>query len=174
MDTGIILKVVDFAEADKLVGIISHYHGYQEYIARGARRMNSKKAPHLDLFNQVKFQVGRGFNPQMLMQAETLNYYPVIKSGLEKTRIAMSLAEIITSILPIEVEDKESYLSLVNYFEAINKQITKEDLGKNTYQFSLYLLKHLGYPLPTTIQPENITSYFETIINKKIISRQLR
>ncbi len=86
----------------------------------------------------------------------------------------MSLAEIITSILPHEVDDKETYLSLVNYFEAINKPMEKGDLGKITYQFSLYLLKHLGYPLPSTIQPENITSYFETIINKKIISRQLR
>lgn len=173
-DTGIILKVVDFAEADKLVGVLSHHHGYQEYIARGARRMNSKKAPHLDLFNQIKFQISRGYNPQQLIQADTMNYYPVIKSGLEKTRIAMSIAEIITNVLPFEVEDKESYLSLVNYFEAINKQLDKDNLGRITYQFSLYLLKHLGYPLPSTIQPENITGYFETIINKKIISRQLR
>lgn len=173
-DNGIILKVVDFAEADKLIGVLSHHHGYQEYVARGARRMNSKKSPHLDLFNLIKFQVSRGINPQMMMQADTINYFPVIKSGLEKTRIAMSLAEIITSILPHEVDDKETYLSLVNYFEAINKPMEKGDLGKITYQFSLYLLKHLGYPLPSTIQPENITSYFETIINKKIISRQLR
>ena len=50
----------------------------------------------------------------------------------------------------------------------------KGELGSTTYQFSLYLLKHLGYQLPETILPENITSYFETIINKKIISRQLR
>ena len=173
-DVGIVLKVVDFAEADKLIGVLSHHHGYQEYLARGARRMNSKKAPHLDLFNQIKFQISRGYNPQMIMQAETMNYYPSIKSGLEKTRIAMSLAEIITSVLPVEVEDKETYLSLVNYFEAINKQLTKEELGKITYQFSLYILKHLGYPLPIGIQPETINSYFETIINKKIISRQLR
>lgn len=173
-DTGIILKVVDFAEADKRVGVLSHHHGYQEYIARGARRLNSKKAPHLDLFNHVKFQVGRGVSPQLLIQADTINFYPEIKSKLEKTRIAMSLAEIITGVLPYEVEDKESYLSLVNYFEAINKPLDYQTLEKVTYQFSLYLLKHLGYPLPSVVVPDTLTSYFETIINKKIISRQLR
>ncbi|HEX9007638.1 MAG TPA: DNA repair protein RecO [Patescibacteria group bacterium] len=173
-DTGIILKVVDFAEADKLVGVLSHNHGYQEYVARGARRLNSKKAPHLDLFNQIKFQVGRGNNPQLLVQADTINYYPAIKSGLEKARIAMSLAEIITSVLPYEEEDRQTYLSLTNFFEAIDLQTDRSNLGKITYDFSLYLLRHLGYPLPSTVSPENITGYFETIINKKIISRQLR
>ena len=114
-DTGIILRVVDFAEADKLVGILSHHNGYQEFIARGARRMNSKKAPHIDLFNHVKFQIGRGSTPQMLLQADTINFYPEIKKNLEKTRISMSLAEIITIVLPAEQEDRETYLSLVNY-----------------------------------------------------------
>ena len=173
-DTGIILKVVDFAEADKLVGVLSHDHGYQEYLARGARRMNSKKAPHLDLFNQIKFQVGRGSNPQLLIQADTINYYPSIKTGLEKARIAMSLAEILTNVLPFEEEDRQTYLSLVNFFQAIDTRTERDDLGKVTYDFSLYLLRHLGYPLPKTVSPENITGYFETIINKKIISRQLR
>lgn len=173
-DTGIILRVVDFAEADKIVGILSHYHGYQEYVARGARRMNSKKSPHLDLFNQIKFQVSRGVNPQMLIQVDTVNYYPEIKSSLEKIRISMSIAEIVTSIMPPEEEDKETYLSLLNYLEAINKPVDKTVLAKVTYQFSLYLLKHLGYSLPENLPSENIIGYFETIINKKIISRQLR
>jgi DNA repair protein RecO (recombination protein O) len=173
-DTGIILKVVDFAEADKLVGVMSHTHGYQEYLARGARRMNSKKAPHLDLFNQIKFQVGRGNNPQLLIQADTMNYYPAIKSGLEKARIAMLLAEILTNVMPFEEEDRQTYLSLANFFEALNIKTERADYSKLTYDFSLYLLRHLGYPLPNTISPENITGYFETIINKKIISRQLR
>lgn len=173
-DEGIILRVVDFAEADKKVGILSHYHGYQEYLARGARRLNSKKAPHLDLFNQVKFQAGRGESPQMLLQAETQNYFPQIKNNFEKTRVCLSLAEIITNILPFEQEDKETYLSLANYLHAVNDSSDKNQFGSLTNQFSLYLLKHLGYPPPPSNLPNLLSDYFETIINKKIISRQLK
>lgn len=173
-DTGIIIKSIDFAEADKLVGILSHYHGYQEFVAKGARRLNSKKAPHLDLFNLVKFQIGRGHNPQMLVQADTQEYYPHLRTNLEKVRIALSIAEILTSIMPQEEEDPESYLSLANFLHGLDKAASKAELSRLSQEYSLYLLRHLGYPQPKTLEVSNLSYYFETIINRKIISRGLK
>lgn len=172
-DIGIIVKSVDFAEADKLVGIVSHYHGYQEFVARGARRLNSKKAPHLDLFNQVKFQVGRGNTPQMLVQADTQEYFPHLRSSLKKARIALSIAEILTSILPQEEEDRESYLSLLNFMTAL-ESASADTLGPLSRDYSLYLLRHLGYPKPKTVEAGDLAYYFETIISRKILSRGLK
>ena len=173
-DTGIVLKSVDFAEADKLVGILSHNHGYQEFVARGARRLNSKKAPHLDLFNKVKFQAGRGNSPQQLIQADTEEYFPQLKSNLEKVRIALSIAEILTSILPQEEEDRESYLSLANFYTSLNKSLEHNEIARLTNDYSLYLLRHLGYPQPKVLNPSTISVYFENLINKKIVSRSLK
>ena len=173
-DTGIVLKSVDFAEADKLVGILSHNHGYQESVARGARRLNSKKAPHLDLFNKVKFQAGRGNSPQQLIQADTEEYFPQLKSNLEKVRIALSIAEILTSILPHEEEDRESYLSLANFYTSLNKSLEHNEIARLTNDYSLYLLRHLGYPQPKVLNPSTISVYFENLINKKIVSRSLK
>ncbi|KKT34477.1 MAG: repair protein RecO protein [Candidatus Collierbacteria bacterium GW2011_GWF2_44_15] len=173
-DTGIVLKSVDFAEADKLVGILSHNHGYQEFVARGARRLNSKKAPHLDLFNKVKFQAGRGNSPQQLIQADTEEYFPQLKSNLEKVRIALSIAEILTSILPHEEEDRESYLSLANFYTSLNKSLEHNEIARLTNDYSLYLLRHLGYPQPKVLNPSTISVYFENLINKKIVSRSLK
>ena len=173
-DTGIVLKSVDFAEADKLVGILSHNHGYQEFVARGARRLNSKKAPHLDLFNKVKFQAGRGNSPQQLIQADTEEYFPQLKSNLEKVRIALSIAEVLTSILPHEEEDRESYLSLANFYTSLNKSLEHNEIARLTNDYSLYLLRHLGYPQPKVLNPSTISVYFENLINKKIVSRSLK
>ena len=173
-DTGIVLKSVDFAEADKLVGILSHNHGYQEFVARGARRLNSKKAPHLDLFNKVKFQAGRGNSPQQLIQADTEEYFPQLKSNLEKVRIALSIAEILTSILPHEEEDRESYLSLANFYTSLNKSLEHNEIARLTNDYSLYLLRHLGYPQPKVVESSTLSIYFENLINRKIVSRGLK
>jgi len=173
-DRGIVLKSMDFAEADKLIGVLSHSHGYQEYIARGARRLSSKKAPHLDLFNKIKFQVGRGHSPQLLMQADTEEYFPGLKSSLEKIRIALSLAEILTAILPPEEEDRESFLSLSNFLQALNKPISHEEIARLTNNYSFYLLRHLGYPHPKAAETTDLAIYFENIINRKIVSRGLK
>src|SRR3989339_992000 len=117
-DVGVVIKSVDFAEADKLVGILSHNHGYQEFVAKGARRLNSKKAAHLDLFNKIKFTIARGNLPQTLLQADTEEYFPLLKSNLTKVRVAFSVAEILTNLLPHEEEDKESFLSLANFYSS--------------------------------------------------------
>lgn len=58
-DTGIVIKITDFGEADRFVDLVSKDHGLVNLIAKGARRITSRKASHLDLLNLVKFQVAR-------------------------------------------------------------------------------------------------------------------
>lgn len=173
-DVGIVLRSVDFFEADRLVGILSHYHGYQEYLAKGARRLNSKKAPHLDLLNQVKFQIGRGNSPQMLIQAEAINYFPEIKKSLEKTRFSLTVSEVITNLVAPEEEDKEMYLSLSNFFISLNLAGSPDEVASLVSRFGQYIIKHLGYPPPNTFTTPDLTTYFETLISKRLISRQLK
>ena len=81
-DTGIIVRSVDSGEADKFVSIITENHGLQDFLARGARRLTSKKAPHLDLFNLVKFQTGRGDQPQISGTSGIDRVLPGNKKGL--------------------------------------------------------------------------------------------
>ena len=71
-DTGIVIRSVDSGEADKFVSIVSENHGLGNFVAKGARRLSSKKAPHLDMLNVVKYSVGRGESPRLLY----LKFYP--------------------------------------------------------------------------------------------------
>ena len=173
-DTGIVLKSFDFAEADKLVGILSHHHGFQEFVAKGARRLNSKKAPHLDLFNKIRFQAGRGNSPQLLIQADTEDCFSSLKSSLTKVRVALSIAEILTSLLPHEEEDRELFLSLTNFYSSLDRHIQPNEIAGLTREFSLYLLRHLGYPQPKIVASESLSVYFENLISRKLISHELK
>lgn len=173
-DIGIVVRAVDSGEADKFVSIITHNHGLQDFIARGARRINSKKAPHLDLFNLVKFQSGRGDHPRFLEQVESISYYPGIKKDFSKVGLCLTITEILINTLPVEVEDEEIFLSTKSFLEALEKSASQSETNKLGRKFGLFILRHLGYPLPKMPETAKLTNYFESIMSKKLIGPQIR
>ena len=173
-DTGIVIRSIDSGEADKYVSILTENHGLTDFVARGARRLNSKKAPHLDPFNLVKIQTGRGENPRYLEQVESDSYYPGIKGDFAKTGLCLTITEILLGTLPKEVEDREIFLSLKLFLDAVEKAETKKDINRLGRKFGLFILRHLGYPAPKLPETANLSTYFESIMNKKLISPQIK
>ena len=173
-DTGIVIRSVDSGEADKYVSIITENHGLSDFVARGARRLNSKKAPHLDPFNLVKFQSGRGENPCYLEQVESSSYYPCIKKDFAKTGMCLTITEILIGTLPKEVDDREIFLSLKAFLDAMEKVEDKKEINRLGRKFGLFILRHLGYPAPKLPETANLSTYFESIMNKKLISPTIK
>lgn len=173
-DIGIIVRVVDAGEADKFVSIISAGHGLGVFLARGVRRPTSKKSSHLDLLNLIKFSVGRGVSPRSLSQAESISYFPGIKSNYSKVGISMTIAEILNNTLPVDVEDHEMFLSLKSFLSGLEQAVSPDEIGKLSRRFGLFLLRHLGYPPPKFPEKDNLSSYFEIIMNRKIISKDIK
>ncbi len=169
-DTGIVIRASDSGEADKYVSIITENHGLQDFVARGARRLTSKKAPHLDLFNLVKFESGRGEHPRYLEQVESIAYYPSIKKDFAKVGLCLTIVEILLNTLPLEVEDREIYLSTKSFLEAVEKSESVKENNRLGRKFGLFLLRHLGYPPPKFPDSAKLTTYFESIMSKKLIS----
>ena len=172
-DVGVVIKVTDFGEADRFINLISKDHGLISLVAKGVRRITSKKAPHLDLLNLVKFQVARGRPPQMLIQAELIEPHLKLKNNLKMARTSFYLAEILNSLLASEQPDKELFLSLRNYLSRLNKNLSANTSRQLSMEFQAYLLRHLGFSEPQTYTPESIISHLEQITNKKINSRSL-
>jgi DNA repair protein RecO (recombination protein O) len=172
-DIGIVIRVINFGEADRFVDIVSQDHGLINLIAKGVRRITSKKAPHLDLLNLIKFQVARGRSPQIITQAELIEPHLNLKNNLKMARTSFYLIEILNSLLAPEQPDKELFLSLKNYLFHLNKTTSKEKSRKLSINFQLYLFRHLGFPEPKEKTPQAIMSHLENITSKKIKSRHL-
>lgn len=172
-DVGVIIKVIDFTEADRLVNLVTKDHGLVSLVAKGARRITSKKASHLDLLNLIKFQVVRGRTPQILVQAELIEPYLNLKNNLRMARTSFYLAEILGSLLAPGQEDTELFLSLKNYLSRLNQIESTSQSRQLSTQFQLYLLRHLGFPKPKSGTPESIINHFEEITGKKINSRHI-
>ena len=173
-DIGIVIKVTDFGEADRFINLVSQNHGLVNLVAKGVRRITSKKAPHLDLLNLVKFQVVRGRSPQILVQAELVEPHLNLKNNLKMARTSFYLAEILNSLLAPEQPDQKLFTSLKNYLSRLNQLTSATKSRQLSTDFQLYLLRHLGFPEPKEHTPKAIISHLENITSRKIKSRTLR
>ena len=171
-DLGIILKTQDYKEADKIVTILTKKSGLLVAFAVGVRRPKSKKAPHLDLVNHCQFQFkNNGVN--FLNEVAPVSDFKNIKKDLRKVSLCMTFFEIITQLVPEEVEDENLYLSLLNFLDQLSLINDNLEQNKLCAQFAKYILRHLGYQdnLPTGAQ--SLSKHFEVLMNKKLFAKEI-
>ena len=96
---GIVLRRRDFDEADRLLTVLTRDRGKVTLLAKGARKMGSRKAAHVDLFKQADLLVHRGRNFGIVSQAETVRGFPVLGQDLPRMAAAHYLAELTDSFL---------------------------------------------------------------------------
>jgi len=171
-DLGIIIHQVRFGEADKFVFIFTTHHGLIKVVAKGARRLTSKKSPHLDNLNLIKFQTNRGDIPQYLSQVETVDAFSRIKSDLKKTRTCFYLTEILHRTLAEGETDEALFSALKKFLEDLN-QSAESDYRGLAIEFQHYLIKRLGFPPPLSDEPAALVSYFESLIDRPLVSPRL-
>lgn len=172
-DLGIIIHQVRFGEADKFVFIFSWHHGLIKVVAKGARRLTSKKSPHLDNLNLIKFQTNRGDIPQYLSQVETVNAFSKIKADLKKTRTCFYLTEILHRTLAEGEADEALFAALKKFLEDLNLS-AESDSRHLAIEFQHYLIDRLGFPPPKSDEPAALVSYFESLIDRQLMSAQIK
>lgn len=59
-DEGIVLRRVNYADADRILTVLTREHGKIGVIAKGVRRATSRMGPHTDLFARSRMQLARG------------------------------------------------------------------------------------------------------------------
>lgn len=104
-DRGIIIKLKSIGEADKLVVIVSAYHGTISAIAKGASRSKSKKGSTLDTLNLVKCSFYSTKGLDLLKEVELINDYNAIKTDKEIVNKLLYILEIIQKLNVAENED---------------------------------------------------------------------
>jgi len=72
---GIIIKVRDFIEADKIVKILSKDKGIFEAIAKGAKKLTSRKSSNIEFLNSGKFLLATGKNLHILLEVKLEDDY---------------------------------------------------------------------------------------------------
>src|SRR5512136_2086531 len=91
----VILRHADWGEADRLLSLYSRERGKLRAVAKGARRIRSRKAGHLEPFTRVSLQMAKGRDLLIVTQAETLDAHLPLRESLLKTGHASYVAELL-------------------------------------------------------------------------------
>lgn len=96
---GLILKRANFGEADRMLTVLTKVHGKISVIARGVRKITSRRAGNVELLNLVKIGLfhGKGYT---LTEAESIETFPRIKSNLAISTAAFHILELSNKLLP--------------------------------------------------------------------------
>ena len=90
----VIITHKDFGEADRLIRLFSLEHGKLSAIAKGARKIRSRKAAHIEPFTYTSLVLAKGQSFWIITQADTKAGYPNIREDLRKTAKAAYILEL--------------------------------------------------------------------------------
>ena len=77
--TGFIYKIQNYADADKLVWILTKNNGKVNSIAKGVKKVTSKRAGHIDILNYNQFSFHKGRNLDTLTETKIINSFNDLK-----------------------------------------------------------------------------------------------
>ena len=168
----IILKRINFSEADRLITAFSYKYGKLKLIAKGVRRLTSRKKGHLELFTLTKLQVAKTKGIDIITEAETIKNFPNLRKNLNRVRIAYLLVELIDKLTAEQQEHDEVFKLLLDSLTTLNSKSAPKDFILN---FESQLLTLLGFGLPKPpVNRLRLESHIASIIEKPLNSKKLK
>jgi DNA repair protein RecO (recombination protein O) len=138
----VVLRRVDFGEADRLLTLYSREHGKIKAIAKGARKPQSRKTGHVELFMRSRFFLAKGRNLDIITQAETIEPYVALRSDLVRMTYASYAVELLDRFTVEEDKHSGIYDLLVN---GLSWFATADDLLLAARYYELRLLSLSGF-----------------------------
>ena len=91
----IVLGHIEYGEADRIIKLFTAEKGKITAIAKGVRKIRSRKAGHLEPFTRASLFLAKGRNLDIITQAETLDSYIGLREDLERLALASYVVEVV-------------------------------------------------------------------------------
>jgi len=91
----VVLRHSNWGEADRMLVIYTRERGKLQAVAKGARKMRSRKAGHVEPFMHVTLQLAKARGAQIVTDAETLDAYQPLREDLLCTGYASYIVELL-------------------------------------------------------------------------------
>jgi DNA repair protein RecO (recombination protein O) len=138
----IVLRRSDFGEADRLLVLYTPDFGKLRVLAKGVRKLTSRKSGHLELLTRSRLLMAKGRNLDIVSQAETIDAFRPLREDLHRTSYACYVAELLDRFTEEGVESRPLYDLLL---AALGWLGESEDLALTARFYELRLLALAGY-----------------------------
>jgi len=138
----VVLRRGDLGEADRILTVYSPDHGKLRLVAKGVRRVRSRKAGHLEPFTRVQLQIARGHDLDVITQAEAADLHATLHHDLERFGYAAYVVELMDRFTVQEGESRALFRLLVDTLDRLSG--TAEPAAVVDF-YQLRLLDLVGY-----------------------------
>ncbi len=137
----IVLKRINYRDADRILTLYTKELGKVSVIAKGVRKMNSKRKSSLELFNLIDIQLIESHQWYIAGQTEIIQTFPKIKSDLKITTWTYYIVEIFEKTIPDNEQNDILFKFLSKTLVILNQSLSPHILNA----FNLKLLKLTGF-----------------------------
>ncbi len=138
----VVLRHSDWGEADRLVHLYTRERGKLRAIAKGVRRMRSRKSGHLQPFTRAALLLARGRDLWIVTQAETVEAYLPLRDDLLRTAYAAYVVELLDRFTYEEGANPALYRLLT---DSLQRVAADADAFPGLRYYEMRLLDLLGY-----------------------------
>ncbi len=139
----VVLRHSDYGEADRLLSLYTRQRGKMRVIAKGARKIASRKAGHIEPFTQVKLQLAAGRDMFILTQADTIDAYLPLRDDLILTSHAAYVLELLDRFTYEDETENATIFRLLT--ETLSRLASNADVWLVLRFYEMRLLDQLGF-----------------------------
>lgn len=163
-DRGFILRRINFGDSDRYITLFSENHGKIEVVAKGVRKITSRRASSMEPLNLIEFQSVKTSRNYILTEVRLIDSFEHLKRELTHIKKVFLMCELLDAVMPSGVRHADVF----DLIERASSRMLENE--KNMAYFQVKLLSLLGFwDGATSFKNEkHVESYIEQIIERKL------
>ncbi len=137
---GVVVGRKDFGELDKIITLFTEQEGKIRVIAKGVRRINSRRSSGLELGGEIKALLFQGKNIDIITEVEILDSFLDVREDSARLGGLIFLCELINYLLP----ENEKNKAVHEQFLLVRNEIKEGNLEK-IVEFEAKIIQMLGF-----------------------------
>lgn len=139
----VVLRHTDFGEADRILSLYTRQLGKTRALVKGARKVTSRKAGHLEPFTHVKLELAKGRDLLLVTQADTVEAYLSLGEDLLLTSQASYVIELLDRFTYDDGTESSTIFRLLT--DTLGRLAARSDPWLATRYYEMRLLDYLGF-----------------------------
>jgi DNA repair protein RecO (recombination protein O) len=164
---GVIIKRLNFGEADRILTLYTKHYGKISALARGVRKLTSRKGGNLELFNLSTLFLARGKNLDIITEVQVKNSFENLKKNFKKVCFAYQLCELVDKLTAENQPNRQLFELFTSSLQNLSAG-EEEDQKDLIVKFEISTLELLGFGTPKDKSESSLQDFIENIIEKKI------
>lgn len=166
-DTGFVVRRVNLGEADRFLTLFTQNNGKIEVLAKGVRKITSRRSSHIELLNLINFHSIQGKKNLILTEVELVDSFEQRRTTLQQCEVIFLVCELIERLCPFGAANYE-------LFSHVKVFLDDGDFSKDSLlEFETNMLVSLGFwnKNKTFNSEDESSTFIESLIERKLRSR---